>query len=101
MPAIPEKILSLVQKPARYCGGELNSVVKNKNETMTVTAKNGIQIDQKERTMTAMDEVKVSQEQNTLTAKRAVLYYTDNKNNRVQKIEAFGYVKIDNKKQNT
>lgn len=32
MPAIPENILSMVQKPARYCGGELNSVVKNKNE---------------------------------------------------------------------
>ena len=32
MPAIPEKILSMVQKPARYCGGELNSVVKNKDE---------------------------------------------------------------------
>ena len=32
MPAIPEKILSLVQKPARYCGGELNSVVKNKED---------------------------------------------------------------------
>lgn len=32
MPAIPENILSKVQKPARYCGGELNSVVKNKND---------------------------------------------------------------------
>ena len=26
-----ESILPLVQKPARYTGGELNSVVKNKN----------------------------------------------------------------------
>ncbi|MBQ2997893.1 MAG: TIGR03960 family B12-binding radical SAM protein [Oscillospiraceae bacterium] len=34
MPAIPEKILSLVQKPARYCGGELNSVVKNKDDVL-------------------------------------------------------------------
>lgn len=32
MPAIPEKVLSLVQKPARYCGGELNSVVKDKED---------------------------------------------------------------------
>ncbi len=32
MPAIPEKVLNLVQKPARYCGGELNSVVKNKED---------------------------------------------------------------------
>lgn len=30
--AIPENILNLVQKPARYAGGELNSVVKNKND---------------------------------------------------------------------
>ncbi len=32
MAAIPESVLSLVQKPARYCGGELNSVVKNKKD---------------------------------------------------------------------
>ncbi len=32
MPAIPEKVFNLVQKPARYCGGELNSIVKNKND---------------------------------------------------------------------
>lgn len=32
MPAIPEKVLSFVQKPARYCGGELNSIVKNKED---------------------------------------------------------------------
>ena len=32
MPAIPEKVLNLVQKPARYCGGELNSVVKKKED---------------------------------------------------------------------
>lgn len=32
MSAIPENILSLVQKPARYTGGELNSIVKNKND---------------------------------------------------------------------
>ena len=30
--AIPENILNLVQKPARYAGGELNSIVKNKND---------------------------------------------------------------------
>ncbi len=34
MAAIPESILSLVQKPARYCGGELNSIVKNKNDVL-------------------------------------------------------------------
>ena len=75
------------------------ALIKNKKQNMTVSAKNGIQIDQKERTMTAMDEVKVSQEQNTLTADKAVLHYTNDKNNRVQKIEAFGNVKIDNKQQ--
>ena len=32
MSAIPENIFNLVQKPARYAGGELNSVVKNKND---------------------------------------------------------------------
>ncbi len=27
-----EKLLPLVQKPARYVGGELNSVIKDKNK---------------------------------------------------------------------
>lgn len=30
--AIPENILNLVQKPARYSGGEFNSIVKDKSE---------------------------------------------------------------------
>lgn len=30
--AIPDSILKLVQKPARYTGGEINSVVKNKDD---------------------------------------------------------------------
>lgn len=34
MPVIPEKIFSKVQKPARYCGGELNSVVKDKKDIL-------------------------------------------------------------------
>ena len=32
MSAIPDSILKLVQKPARYTGGEINSVVKNKDD---------------------------------------------------------------------
>lgn len=32
MPTIPEKLFGLVQKPARYSGGELNSVIKNKED---------------------------------------------------------------------
>lgn len=73
--------------------------IKNKKQTMTVSAQNGMQIDQKKRTLTAMDQVKVIQEQNTLTADKAVLHYTNNKNNRIKKIEAFGHVKINNSQQ--
>lgn len=32
--AIPESVLKSVQKPARYCGGELNSVIKNKEDIL-------------------------------------------------------------------
>lgn len=32
MAVIPDSILKLVQKPARYIGGEVNSVTKNKND---------------------------------------------------------------------
>ena len=75
------------------------AVIKNKNQNITLSAKSGVQIDQKEKTMTAMDQVKINQEQNTLTTDKAVLHYTNDKNNRIEKIEAFGHVKIDNKQQ--
>lgn len=32
MSVIPDSIFKLVQKPARYTGGEMNSIVKNKND---------------------------------------------------------------------
>ena len=75
------------------------AVIKNKKQNMTVSAQSGIQIDQTAKTITAMDNVKVIQENETLTTDKAVLHYTDNKNNRIKKIEGFGHVVIDNKKQ--
>ena len=73
--------------------------IKNKKQNMTISAKSGIQIDQTTKTITAMEQVKVVQGNETMTADKAILYYTDNKNDRIQKIEGFGHVIIDNKKQ--
>ncbi len=75
------------------------ALLKNKKQNMTVSAKSGIQIDQTAKTITAMDQVSVVQGNETLNADKAVLYYTDDRNNRIQKIEAFGRVVINNKKQ--
>ncbi len=75
------------------------AIIKNKKQNITVYSKSGMQIDQIAKTITAMDQVKVVQANETLTTDKAVLHYTDNKNNRIQKIEAFGHVVIDNKKQ--
>ena len=75
------------------------TIIKNKKQNMTVSALSGIQIDQTVQTITAMEKVKIVQGNETLTTDKAILYYTDNKNNRIQKIEGFGHVVIDNKKQ--
>jgi hypothetical protein len=32
MASIPERIFRMVEKPARYTGGELNSIVKKKED---------------------------------------------------------------------
>jgi len=75
------------------------AVIKNKKQNITVSAVSGIQVDQSVKTITAMDQVKVVQGNEIMTADKAVLYYTDNKNDRIQRIESFGHVVIDNKKQ--
>lgn len=75
------------------------SVINNKNKKINVYSTNGLQIDQKQRTMTAMENAKVVQDGNTLKADKLVLHYTDNKKDRIKKIEAFGHVTLNNKKQ--
>ncbi len=73
--------------------------IKNEKGTVYVSALDGIQIDQKVKTMTAMKQAKVSQNEMTILADKIILYYTDNKKDRIKEIQAFGNVKIDNKKQ--
>lgn len=73
------------------------AVLKNKKQDITISAQSGIQIDQKAQTLTAQNQVKIIQKTETLTADKTILYYTQK--NQIQKIEAFGNVKIDNKKQ--
>lgn len=75
------------------------TMIKNKNNKIHVSAKDGIQIDQKQKTITAKQEAIAIQDEVTLKADKLILYYTDNTNNRIQKIEAFGHVRMDNKKQ--
>ena len=58
-----------------------------------------ITADQKEQTITAITNAKATQEQITIKADKLILHYTDNKKERIDKIEAIGHVVADNKKQ--
>lgn len=73
--------------------------IKNDKGPVHVSAAQGIQIDQKEKTITAMEQAKVTQNEMTLKADKIILFYTDNKKERIREIQAFGHVQIDNKKQ--
>ncbi len=75
------------------------AVVKNKNENIHISALNGIQIDQKKKTIVAEKSAQIRQKDITVKADKLILFYTDNKKDRIQKIEAYNNVQMDNTKQ--
>ena len=76
--------------------GKTNSQIKLKDGIMTITTANGLYMDRTQKTVTGKKDVHVRHEKNLLTADTVVLYYTEDKNNRVRKIQAKGNVVLDN-----
>ncbi len=76
--------------------GKTNSQIKLKESIMTVTTTNGLHINRTNRTVTGKQDVHVYHEKNLLTADTVILYYTEDKNNRIRKIQAKGNVVLDN-----
>ena len=41
IPSEIERLLPKVQKPARYCGGEINTIIKDKSKVSTRSVRGG------------------------------------------------------------
>jgi len=75
--------------------GKTDTTIHNKKGKMRVKSTGGLEVRQDQQTLTANQNVSVKQGDKIITADKMVLtYYTkrQNKNNRIQKIEAFGHV---------
>ena len=70
--------------------------IKQDKGTIIIDADGGLIIDRVKKTVTAKNNVKIHQLENTLTADEVILYYTDNKKQRVQKMIAEGHVVLAN-----
>lgn len=78
--------------------GRTVSSIKLKDGLMDVKTSNGLYLNRTQKTITGKKDVYIKQQENILTADTVILYYTEDKNNRVQKIEAIGNVILDNGK---
>lgn len=77
----------------------VNATIYQQKEQIKINSPEGAQIDQKQKTLTTLGNTTVYHQGNILKADKIVAYYTNDKNNQVEKIIATGNVSIDNGKQ--
>lgn len=77
--------------------GKTKTKVKNQKGTMIITTADGLHLDRVKQTLTGKKEVHIRHQENILTADTVILYYTDDKENRIRKISAQGNVVLSNK----
>ncbi|MDR2902210.1 MAG: hypothetical protein LBU87_03795, partial [Lactobacillales bacterium] len=73
--------------------GNTKTIIYDTLDDIMVTSEDGLFVIQPDRTITAVKNAVVTQTEKTLTADKIILYYTEDKENRIEKIEAFGHVK--------
>ncbi len=78
--------------------GKTDSIIKLKEGKMAVKTVNGLHLDRTKKTLTGRKEVWIKHNENILTADTVILYYTEDKDNRVRQIIATGDVVLDNGK---
>ena len=77
----------------------VNSTIYQGKDPVKVISPEGAQIDQIQNIITTLGRTTVIQLENTLKADKIIAYYTNDKNNRIEKVIAFGNVSVQNKKQ--
>ncbi|MBQ4471800.1 MAG: hypothetical protein II942_00930 [Alphaproteobacteria bacterium] len=78
--------------------GHTHANIKQDKGTIVVDTDNGLIIDRTKKTLTGDQNVRIKQNENTLTADKVILYYTDNKKDRVKRVVAQGNVVLENSK---
>ena len=78
---------------------DMKATIYQKKEQVKVDSPDGAQIDQSEKTLTTMGKTTIYHQGHVLKADKMVAYYTNDKNNQIEKIIATGNVSIDNGKQ--
>ena len=78
---------------------EFKSTIYQKKEQVKVDSPDGAQINQSEKTMTTLGKTTIYHQGNVLKADKVVAYYTNDKNNQIEKVVAMGNVSVDNGKQ--
>lgn len=76
--------------------GKTNSKIKMSQGIIDVTTADGLHLDRLKKTLTGQKDVHVKHKENLLTADTVILYYTEDKENKIHKIEANGHVVLDN-----
>ena len=78
--------------------GPTRSKIEQKEEPISINSSGQVHINRGDKTITAHKNVRVRQQENILTADKVILYYTDDKDNRIKKIIAQGQVILQNDK---
>ena len=78
---------------------DVHSTINQGKEKIKIFSPEGIQIDQIQKTLTTLGKTTIYHQGNTLKSDKMVAYYTNDKNNKIEKIIATGHVSVDNGKQ--
>ena len=78
---------------------EVKATIYQKKEQIRINSPEGAQIDQTQKILTTMGKTTIYHQGNVLKADKMIAYYTNDKNNQIEKIVATGNVSVENGKQ--
>ena len=78
---------------------QVNATINHGKEKIKISSPDGGEIDQTKKTLTTLGKTTVYHQGNILKSDKMVAYYTDDKNDKVEKVIAIGNVSVDNGKQ--
>ena len=78
---------------------DFNAIIYQKKEQVKITSPDGAEINQVQKTLSTLGKTTIYHQGNILRADKVVAYYTNNKDNQIEKIIATGNVSVNNGKQ--
>lgn len=78
---------------------DFNAIIYQKKEQVKITSPDGAEVNQVQKTLSTLGKTTIYHQGNILKADKVVTYYTNNKNNQIEKVIATGNVSVNNGKQ--